>query len=225
MRRHAIVAVAALCSCASCGREPEDEGNAGRDTWPPATIRKPTYGGAAKVYDEAFKVMPELTEADEDLLKACATVDLDTPVRRIVARSEKALELMHRAAALKECTWGTNLEDEPGAYLPHLEKARQMAWLACLRARWLFKKKRDHEAFDDLAAVLVMGRRVERESLLIGLLVRLALERDAVGVAAANLVDRNREALKAFATRLDALPPPTHLGSSSRWIRQRRRSF
>jgi len=163
---------------------------------------------AALQYWLAFAVLPVLNDEEDALVAQFATAPIDEKVEKVVSRSETALRLMHRGAALRHCDWGLNLEaDGPGTMLPHLAKARQLCRLACLRARWRFERGEDQAAFDDLTAVFRLARHLEQDSILIGILVRIALERGAITVAAARLPRAKPEALRAFRDAIGALPP------------------
>jgi len=162
---------------------------------------------AALTYWQGFALMPTLSDTEDRLVAQYKTAPLDEHVKGVVERSGTALTCLHRGAAVARCDWGLNIEDGPGVLLPHLAKGRQLARLACLRARWRFHTKHHRAALDDLAATLTLARHLGRDGMIIGLLVRILVERMAIEVAADHLPGQAPEALRAFRARLAALPP------------------
>lgn len=188
----------------------------------PAAQTDAAQGNAALSYWQAFAVMPELTDEQDEMLKNGNQVSLDDSVAELVAKCENALELLHRGARMPQCTWGTVLEDGPAVLLPHLSKARQLGRVAGLRARYRFHNDDQQGAVEDVVATLVLARRTGGEALLISVLVQFAIEEIAVQAIAPQLLDLSEAQLSQFAAQLSTLPPRTTIGqgieSERKWI-------
>ena len=103
---------------------------------------------------------------------------------------------IHRGTELPRCVWALSVEDGPNVLMPHLEKARLLAKLACLRAHWYFQQGKSTEAIDDLIDMMVLGRRVAKP-VAISLMVDYVIERTAMEIAALHLNDLEPAALSA----------------------------
>ena len=60
--------------------------------------------------------------------------------------------------------------------LPHLQKARDLAHLAALRARYEFELGNKQAALDDAMAMMTMARHVGRDPIMICILVQYVIE-------------------------------------------------
>jgi hypothetical protein len=166
---------------------------------------------AALHYWLAFAAMPDrqnLSDAEKKAYDEWKTAPLDATAEEVVRRSETALRFLQRGTAMKHCEWGLPIKEEGAALvLPHIDKARALTGLACLRARLHFQQKKYRSAFDDLLMVLAFSRHLSSDHLLITQLVRYALENTAIEVAAAHLaIEMHPDLLRDVSRRLDQLP-------------------
>jgi hypothetical protein len=162
---------------------------------------------AAEYYRKAFLLLPELTEAEKELIESLPAAPLNAISIDLIKRSEPALREMTRGAALKDCDWGVDyfakILDEDT--MPVM-KIRRLSRLACLRASYSFQKREGLTAIADLAAVVKMGRHIGRQGPWIATLYQFSIEHSAVDVAAAQLPQQNAKTVKALAACLEALP-------------------
>ena len=163
---------------------------------------------AALSYWQAFAVMPDSDEASDEVLRKWDSVELDVSVEKLVDQAANALRLLHRGASIEQCDWGSALEEGPGTLLPHLSKARQLARLACLRARYRFESGQHQAAWQDVKDTLVLARHLGSEELLISVLLQMAMERMAISAIAPYLPDYPKEELSNLLTDLKSLPQP-----------------
>lgn len=164
-------------------------------------------GNAALQYWKAFAVVPELSDEQDDALrKALEQGSIDQSLQKVIHSSQSALHELRKGAGLKECYWGISLDEGPHAILPHLSKARQLMWIACLRAESSFQQGQAAEATEDIVAVMTLARHIGRDAVLVCLLVDYAIERKAIETTAANLPSLDADQLQALAERLQALP-------------------
>src|SRR5262249_43543153 len=148
---------------------------------------------AALKYWQVFAQLPRMTEAQEHKFDAeCLTMPLDAHAREIVTRADYALRMMHRAAALPRCDWGIGYEDGIELLLPHVQAARMLSNLACLRARIRFQDGHNADAIEDIVAAMTLGRHVSLDGTLISVLRNYGIER------------RTGETLALYLPRLDA---------------------
>jgi hypothetical protein len=110
--------------------------------------------------------------------------------------------------------WGLHLEDGPGLLLPHLQKSRDLARLACLDLRRHFEEGRSAEAMDDLVDVLTLARHLSSDQTMIAMLVQFVIEWTGHQTAAQYLDRLKPKELAALALRLDKLPPSATLRAS-----------
>jgi len=162
---------------------------------------------AALKYWQAFATLPKLTDADQKMLEESLTEPLDAHARALVARAEYALRMMHRGAALPRCDWGLPAEEGIEIRLIHVDGARVLSSLACLRARVRFEEGKSADAIDDLVAALTLGRHTSQNAVLIMTLAGYAIEHRVSETLALYLPKLNARMIKDLKTRLDALPP------------------
>ena len=142
---------------------------------------------------------------------------LDGQARGIVTQARYALLMMHRGAALPRCDWAIGWEDEGfGNRLPHLDGARSLSALACLRARLRFEDGQGGEAVEDVFAALAMGRHASRDGSLPAVLAGYAIERRMSETLALYLPRLDARATKDLKRRLAALPPGGTLATGVR---------
>ncbi len=162
---------------------------------------------AALSYWQAFALMPEANEEHDKILKGWDSADLGEAAEQLIRRGANSLALWRRGASIDRCDWGSALEEGPAALLPHLGKARQMARLACLRARQRFESGQHREAWQDVRTTLVAARHVGSEQLLISVLVQFAMERMAIEAVAPHLLAIPKDQLPKMLSDLQSLPP------------------
>jgi hypothetical protein len=163
---------------------------------------------AALKYWQAFATLPRLTEAEENKISLQHLSDpVDDQARKVVAKAEYALRMMHLGAALQRCDWGIPYEQGIDIHLPHGQAARMLCALACLRARVRFEAGKTGEAIDDIVAALKLGRQVSRNGINMTLLVGYAIEHHAGATLALYLPKLDAAGIKDLKTRLVGLPP------------------
>jgi hypothetical protein len=167
-----------------------------------------TGANAALKYWQAFATMPKFTDAEQTKLTAeFLTMPLDKHARDIVARADYALRIMHQGAARPQCDWSYNWEEEGiDALLPHLNAARVLSALACLRARVHFEEGRNAQAIDDIVAAMTLGRHASVDGSLIAVLVGYNIEGRTGDTLAVYLPKLSAPMIKDVKARLRALP-------------------
>jgi hypothetical protein len=179
-----------------------------------------TTPNAAVIYWQAFSAMPELSEAESKLYgeAVAGKVAASAPeLQPILARFSTALAEMYRAGTVKPCDWNLDINAGPALLLPHLQKARDLARAATLRAGSRFEAGQVDEAIDDVFATLTMGRAGDANPTLISLLVDYAIERLATDVLAQNLNKLDPEQLDRVADMLASLPAAATIDECMRW--------
>jgi hypothetical protein len=179
-----------------------------------------TTPNAAVIYWQAFSAMPELTETESKLYgeAVAGKVAASAPeLQPILARFSTALAEMYRAGTVKPCDWNLDINAGPALLLPHLQKARDLARAATLRAGSRFEAGQVDEAIDDVFATLTMGRAGDANPTLISLLVDYAIERLATDVLAQNLNKLDPEQLDRVADMLASLPAAATIDECMRW--------
>jgi hypothetical protein len=176
----------------------------------PAAAGAPGPGAnAALKYWQAFATLPPLTDAEQKKLYAeCVTMPLDAFARKTASRSEYALRMLHRGAALRRCDWGIGYEEEGvGLLLPQGSAARVLSSVACLRARLEFEEGRDAEGVADLVAAMTLARHSSEDGINIMVLIGHGIEQRAGETLALYLPRLKAGMVRDLKMRLDALPP------------------
>lgn len=178
----------------------------------PATVQaadaKQDLGAnAAMKYWQAFAHLSRLDKEQEKLLENWNSVPLDEATQKVLDAGTLSLLYLHRGAKLPRCDWSLDLEDGPTLWMPHLEKARTLSRLACLRARYEFGRGNTEAALDDVAATLMLARHGRSDAILICMLVQFHIELNALDLVAQQLPQLSAAPLKALAARLETLPP------------------
>ncbi len=169
---------------------------------------------AAPHYRKSFALLVKFSDGDKKLLDEYRTAPLDERVTDLLKHGEPILESLHRGAALKNCKWGYDYaKDGFDRVGREMVSARQMASLACLRARQSFERGQGKAAVDDLCAVVVLGRHFGTDAIYIAKLVQWAIEGTAIDSCATHLLALDAGSLKAL-SRLDTLPPSRLLSES-----------
>jgi hypothetical protein len=179
-----------------------------------------TTPNAAVIYWQAFSAMPELTEAESKLYgeAVAGKVAASAPeLQPILARFSTALSEMYRAGTVKPCDWNLDINAGPGLLLPHLQKARDLARAATLRAGARFENGQVDEAIDDVFATVTMGRAGDANPTLISMLVDYAIERLATDALAQNLGKLDPAQLDRVTDMLASLPAAATIEECMRW--------
>jgi len=115
---------------------------------------------AAFDYEQAFKALSVLTEADQSLL--AGDVDYQSPsAKALILKVDPALSYLYRGSMKPTCDWGLNLQEEgAAAAFPHLAKAKLLAKCALFRARYNWAEGRKHESLKDLRATIALANHV-----------------------------------------------------------------
>jgi hypothetical protein len=173
----------------------------------PPAAKGEKQGNAALKYWQAFALMPRFDEAQQAILTE-RDRPLDKAAHKLIEDGKNSLANLHRGAELRQCDWGLNLlEDGIEALLPHLSKARELANLGLLRARWNFEQRKFQAGLDDVGDVLTLCRHVGTDGTLISLVVQMAIEQASIELTARYLPAFDAEDHRRLAARLDALPP------------------
>jgi hypothetical protein len=163
-------------------------------------------GNAALQYWQAFSQMPALDEGQEKLLDDWRTVSLDdAAVHKLVAESQKSILYLRRGAHCSHCDWGLDYNDGIGMLLPHLAKARSLARLAALDARYQYERGNRGALTANTFAMMTLARHVGRDPIMVGLLVRFLIEGLTVDVVTPHLPEGKMPYAKAVAM-FEALP-------------------
>ena len=172
----------------------------------PPDVKSDLAGNAALQYWQAFAQMPTLDKEQEKILAEWSTVSLnDAAVEKLVAGSQASLKYLHRGAREKRCDWGLDYSDGIGLMLPHLAKARDLARLAALHARYHFARGNKTALRDDATAIMALSRHVGRDPILICILVRYLIEDTMVELVAPYVPEMKAPYPQALAM-YDSLP-------------------
>jgi hypothetical protein len=160
---------------------------------------------AAMKYWQGFAKLPPRDDAQQERLRDWRTTPVDAAVRKLVGETDPSFLYLRRGATLPRCDWSLDYEDGVGLLLPHLDKARTLTLLACLKARIALVDGRPAGALDDLLNAMTMGRRVA-DPIMICLLVDYIIEQNAGDALALLLPKLDATAVKRIADHLDKLP-------------------
>ncbi len=156
-----------------------------------APARVPDADNAAPIYREAFIVMnqsgdppPELYEEWTAWMEqddAAALNPADPALLAYLKTQEPALALLREAAGMSGCYFDRDY-GRPSALmlLPELGHFRNGAYLLALSARAGAAAGNTRPAFDDIQAILRMGKHVQSEPILVSVLVAMAVDQAAV---------------------------------------------
>lgn len=170
---------------------------------------------AALKYWQAFSTMPKMGDKLEQKLKlACHEDGFDKPIDQqlanLIEKSEYALRMLSRGAEIRDCDWGIDMRaDGAETLLSHLSKARRLARLSLVRARYHFERNEVDKGIGDIVSALTIARHVSHDGTLIGLLVGQSIEASGGKVLAAYLPILDTPSLKVTSARLNSLPPMT----------------
>ncbi len=157
-------------------------------------------------YWQAFALLPALDRDQEKLLQEWSKVPLDAAALKLIDGSRMSRVYLHRGARLRRCDWSLDDEDGIGLPLTYCPRARTLSRLAALHARREFEQGHWRAGWDDVIALLKLGRDVEMCPQLVGTMVGYAIETTAIDAAAPYLPDL-KSVLPADATAaLEGLP-------------------
>lgn len=169
---------------------------------------------AALQYWMAFSQLPTLDKDQEKLLGELQTVSINDPaVIKLLGVSQQSLMFLHRGAQLKKCDWGLDYYDGISMLMPHLSRARDLARLASLDAKRAFENGNWKAGRRDFTSIMVMARHAARDPVVIGVLVRIAIEGIAVDCVAPYVPQFKASHTEAVAM-LEAMPPAVTLQQS-----------
>lgn len=154
---------------------------------PPADSQEatsPLAKNAALQYWQAFSQLPTVEKEHEALFDNPTAAALQEPSSvKLLDGARQSLIYLDRGSAMPQCDWGLDYGDGVGLLLPHLAKSRDLARLAALDARRAFERDDYKTARNRLQGILMIGRHVSRDPVLINLLVGFALEGMAIDAA------------------------------------------
>jgi hypothetical protein len=139
---------------------------------------------AAMKYWEGFALLPPLEPNQERLLEEWQKAPLDGPALDLIKRSEASRVYLHRGAKLARCDWSLDYEDGIRLRLPHVTKSLTLARLTALHARHEFEQGNWQSGWDDVIAVLILARHIEKTPIMIANLVGFRIESIAIDAAA-----------------------------------------
>ncbi len=175
-----------------------------------AEVTAEVQPNAAVIYWTAFAALPTITQEQREKMTAAAKATsepIPDEVRATLPQYETALHEMHRAVQCEACDWQLDYTAGPHLRLPHLQHARDLAWVALVRARVRFAAGENEAAVNDVLDVLRMGRDCGRSPVIISMLVDVAIERLTFEVLAGHLSQLTPDQLSQLPQRLQALPP------------------
>ncbi len=175
-----------------------------------AEVTAEVQPNAAVIYWTAFAALPTMTQEQRDKLTTAAKATsepIPDEVRANLPQYETALHEMHRAVQCEACDWQLDYTAGPHLLLPHLQHARDLAWVALVRARVRFAAGENEAAVNDVLDVLRMGRDCGRSPVIISMLVDVAIERLTFEVLAGHLSQLTPDQLSQLPQQLQALPP------------------
>src|SRR5262249_61184698 len=124
--------------------------------------------------------LPNLDKDQEKLLQDWNTVQLDAAALKLIDKYRICRPYLHRGAKLRHCDWSPDYEDGIRMLLPHLVRAMTLARLAALNARHEFAQGHGTAGWEDVMAMLALGRHAEVGPALIGKLVGYRIESMAI---------------------------------------------
>jgi hypothetical protein len=166
---------------------------------------------AALQYWQAFAQMPTLDDEQQKILDEWSTVSLkDSAVDKLATEAHKSMQYLHRAARLERCDWGLDYNDGISLMLPHLPKARDLARLAALHARYEMERGNSRALRDDATGMMTLARHVARDPIMICVLVRHLIEGMVVDLTAPYVPQLDAKYADAKAM-FDSLPPSSRV--------------
>ena len=182
----------------------------------PATAPAATApDNAADVYLEAFKSHPKPQTDEERSALWGADDPADAPSAApnaasaaLVKRGEHSLRAMRRAAGIERCDWSGQIRPKLDIIPSHLHRLLDLNRLALLRVRHSAADGRFEEAYEDLAAMLVMSRHAGQTPRTFARSTQFLIASRALDEAARHLPHVPPAVAAAFAKRIEVLPQP-----------------
>jgi hypothetical protein len=162
---------------------------------------------AALQYWQAFAQMPAFSDEQQKILDEWSTVSLKDPeVEKLATEAQKSMMYLHRAARLERCDWGLDYDDGISLLLLHLTKARDLARLTALHARYEMERGNKRAFRDDATGMMVLARHVGRDPAMICVLVRHLIDGMVVDLVAPYVPQLHAKYADSKAM-FDSLPP------------------
>jgi hypothetical protein len=162
---------------------------------------------AALQYWQAFAQMPSLNDEQQKILDEWSTVSLKDPaVEKLATEAHKSMTYLHRAATLEQCDWGLDYDDGISLLLLHLPKARDLARLTALHARYEMERGNSKAFHDEAYGMMALARHVARDPIMICVLVRFLIEDMVVDLTAPYVPQLDAKYAESKAM-LESLPP------------------
>jgi hypothetical protein len=161
---------------------------------------------AAMKYWQAFALLPTLDKDQEKLLLDWEKAPLDAAALKLIDRSRMSLVYLHRGAKLPRCDWSLDYEDGIGLLLSHCPNSLTLARLGALRARHEFEQGQWNAGWEDVAAVLKLGRHVGMGPQFVVRWVSYRIETYAIDAATPYLPELKPFLPEASSAVLDELP-------------------
>src|SRR5262249_48454561 len=150
--------------------------------------------------------LPNLDKDQEKLLQDWNTVPLDAAALKLIDKYRICRPYLHRGAKLRHCDWSPDYEDGIRMLLPHLVRSMTLARLAALNARHEFAQGHAQAGWDDVMAILALGRHAEVGPSMIGKLVGYRIEWMAIEAVVPHLPELKAAFPATAPGVLDALP-------------------
>ncbi len=184
----------------------------------PLSASSDTSPNAALKYWQAFAAIPSFTAVERArLMIDCLTMPLDAQAREYITQAGYALRMMRRGAAAQRCDWCIGWEDEGlKTLLPHVDAAKLLSSLACLRARVRFEEGHNTEAIEDILAAITLSRHVSQDGSLPSILAAHAIERRISQTLGFYLPSLPAEVIRNLKQRWECLPPRGSLATGVR---------
>ncbi len=168
---------------------------------------------AAALYRQAFALVPNGPD-DTKTIDNYTTAAPAPATMQTLQRANKAIQLLHRAAAAKSADWGMPYDAEGlGRFMSDISQSRRLACLGIVRARCLFAEGKSESAAEQLLDVMAIARHLAAEPIMIGRLSAVGTESLAIVQTAENLPQFSRKSLNDFPPAVQRLPemPPLKL--------------
>lgn len=164
----------------------------------------------ALLYFKAFLLAPPLSESEREQIFSTHWRGrlLDSKVAALLTNYDNTFATLRKAAkSSAHCDWGFDPSEGPEALLPGLAKAKGLAEVARLRARWRLQNGKESEAREELLAAFALARQTASDGVLISAMVQIAMENSLANFVAENFFAFGNEGLAALARGLREIPP------------------
>jgi hypothetical protein len=168
---------------------------------------KPDLGAnAAMKYWQAFALLPNLDKDQEKLLQDWNKVPLNAAAQKLIDGAQASMLYLHRGAKLPRCDWSLDYEDGIGLRLTHCPNSLTLARLAALHARHELEQGHWKAGWEDVTAILKLGRDVGMGPQFVVRWVGYRIEAYAIEAAAPYLPELKSVIPKDASAVLDTLP-------------------